>query len=128
MNVCCIWPFGQISDDFLNLFLADDFYCLFLAGRVLLSIFSRYLAMGQIFCCSIIQGVSFNYHQRNVRSRVSVSSRNLSQVSVSEVTVSTTSLVSTHTRERQHKRLRIASVSSNIFEAVVANKALRTYH
>ena len=62
--------------------------------------------MCQIFCCSIVQGVSFNYHQRNVRSRVSVSnsqvsvsafmtksrSRNLSQVSVSEVTVSTTSL------------------------------------
>jgi len=31
--------------------------------------------------------------------------------------------VSTHTRKRQHKRLRIASVSYNIFEAVVANKA-----
>jgi len=31
--------------------------------------------------------------------------------------------VSTHTRKRQHKRLRIVSVSSNIFEAVVANKA-----
>ena len=31
--------------------------------------------------------------------------------------------VSTHTRKRQNKRLRIASVSSNIFEAVVANKA-----
>jgi len=31
--------------------------------------------------------------------------------------------VSTHTRKRQHTRLRIASVSSNIFEAVVANKA-----
>ena len=29
----------------------------------------------------------------------------------------------THTRKRQHKRLRIASVSSNIFEAVVANTA-----
>ena len=29
--------------------------------------------MCQIFCCSIIQGVSFNYHLRNVRSRVSVS-------------------------------------------------------
>jgi len=25
--------------------------------------------MCQIFCCSIIQGVGFNYHQRNVRSR-----------------------------------------------------------
>jgi len=31
--------------------------------------------------------------------------------------------VSTHNRKRQHKRLLIASVSSNIFEAVVANKA-----
>jgi len=31
--------------------------------------------------------------------------------------------VSTHTRKRQHKRVRIASVSSNIFEAVAANKA-----
>jgi len=36
--------------------------------------------MCQIFCCSIIQGVIFNYHQRNVRSRVSVSNF---QVSVS---------------------------------------------
>jgi len=36
--------------------------------------------------------------------------------------------VSTHTRKRQHKRLRIASVSSNIFEAVVANEAQPTYH
>jgi len=26
--------------------------------------------MCQIFCCSIIQEVSFNYHHRNVRSRV----------------------------------------------------------
>jgi len=60
--------------------------------------------MCQLFCCSIIQVVSFNYHQRNVRSRVSVSvsnfqvsvsSRNLSQVSVSEVAVSTTSLLAT---------------------------------
>ena len=31
--------------------------------------------------------------------------------------------VCTHTRERQHKRFRIASVTSNIFEAVLANKA-----
>ena len=31
--------------------------------------------------------------------------------------------VSAHTRKRQHKRLRIASVPFNIFEAVVANKA-----
>jgi len=31
--------------------------------------------------------------------------------------------VSTHNRKRQRKRLRIARVSSNIFEAVVANKA-----
>jgi len=31
--------------------------------------------------------------------------------------------VSTHTRKRQHKHLRIASVSFNIFEEVVANKA-----
>jgi len=79
--------------------------------------------MCQIFCYCIIQGVSFNYHQRNVRSRVSVwasnlglglglelpglglgfydkvsvlvSSRNLSQVSVSEVAFSTKSLVAT---------------------------------
>jgi len=29
--------------------------------------------MCQIFCCCIIQGVSFNYHHRNVRSQVSVS-------------------------------------------------------
>jgi len=31
--------------------------------------------------------------------------------------------VSTHSRKRQHKRLRIACVSSNVFEAVAANKA-----
>ena len=36
--------------------------------------------MGEIFCCSIIQGVSFNYHQKNVRSRISLSDF---QVSVS---------------------------------------------
>jgi len=40
----------------------------------------QYLAMRQIFCCSIIQGVSFNYNQRNMRSWVSVSDL---QVSVS---------------------------------------------
>ena len=34
--------------------------------------------------------------------------------------------LSTHTRKRQHKHLRIANVSSNIFEAVVANKASPT--
>ena len=79
MNVCSIWPFAQISDDFYYLDIN--------------------LAMCQIFCSCIIQGVSFNYHHRNVRSQVSnfqvsVSafmtrsrSRNLSQVS--EVTVST---------------------------------------
>jgi len=33
---------------------------------------SWYLAMCQIIFCSIIQGVSFDYHQRNVRCRVSV--------------------------------------------------------
>jgi len=36
--------------------------------------------MCQIFSCSVIQGVSFNYHQSNVRSRVSASNF---QVSVS---------------------------------------------
>jgi len=68
--------------------------------------------MCQIFCYSVVHGVSFYYHQRNVRSRVSVSNflvglgfhdkvsfsvslRNLSLVSVSEVTVSTTSLLLT---------------------------------
>ena len=35
--------------------------------------------MGQIFFCCIIQGVSYNYHQRNVRFRVSVSVSNLWQ-------------------------------------------------
>ena len=29
--------------------------------------------MCQIFCCCIIQGVSFNYHHRNVRSRSQIS-------------------------------------------------------
>jgi len=66
--------------------------------------------------CSIFQGVSFNYHQGNVRSPFSVSSfqvsvsafmaksrsRSLSQVSVSEVTVSTTSLAAD---VLEHKRL-----------------------
>jgi len=42
-----------------------------------------------LFYCCISQGVSFNYHHRNVRSRVSVSNF---QVLDSEVTVSTTSL------------------------------------
>jgi len=56
MNVCSIWQLAQISGDFY------------------------YLGFGNVsdICCSIIQGVSFfiiqgvNYHQRNVRSRVSV--------------------------------------------------------
>jgi len=43
-------------------------------------LFSWCLAMWHLFCCCIIQGVSFNYHHRNVRSRVSVSNF---QVSVS---------------------------------------------
>jgi len=34
--------------------------------------------MCQIFCCSIIQGVGFTNHQRNVRSRVSVSNLQVS--------------------------------------------------
>ena len=58
MNVCSIWPFAQISD----FYYLDIWQC------------------AKILCCSIIQGVSFNYHQRNVRSRVSVSNF---QVSVS---------------------------------------------
>jgi len=47
MNVCRIWPSAQISGDFY------------------------YLGFGNVpdICCSIIQRVSFNYHQRNVRSR-----------------------------------------------------------
>jgi len=60
MNVCSIWPFAQISDGFY------------------------YLDFGNVpdICCSIIQGVRFNYHQGNVRSRISVSVSNF-QVSVS---------------------------------------------
>jgi len=65
--------------------------------------------MCQLFCCSIIQGVSFRLPSENCEvsslglelpglglgffDKVSVSSRNLSQVQVSEVTVSTTSLL-----------------------------------
>ena len=61
MNVCSIWPLAQIFGWFL---------------------LSWYLAMCQVFCCCIIQGVSFHYHERNVRSRVSVLVSNF-QVSVS---------------------------------------------
>jgi len=60
MNVCSVWPFAQILHDFYYL--------------------SWHLALFQIFCCSIIEGVNFNYHQRNVRSLFSVSNF---QVSVS---------------------------------------------
>ena len=84
MNVCSISAFAQISDDFY------------------------YLGIWQCawyFVAALFKEVGFNYHQRNVRSRVSVAvsnfqvssfmtkfrSRNLSQVS--EVTVSTTPLV-----------------------------------
>jgi len=77
-----------------------------------------YLGIWQHFkyFCSIFQGVSFNYHQRNVGSRsrafrsrllwqslgleVSARSRSFSQVSVSEVTVSTTTLVFSQCRNR----------------------------
>ena len=51
MSVCSIWPFAQISDDFYYL---DIWQC------------ARYFV-------AALLGVSFNYHHRNVRSRVSVS-------------------------------------------------------
>jgi len=63
---------------------------------------SWYLAMCQIFCCCTVQGVSFNYHYRNVRSRVSVSNF---QVSVSAFMSKTRSRLDIWARSRS-RRLR----------------------
>ena len=65
---------------------------------------SWYLAMCQIFCCCIIQGVSFNYHHRNVRSRVSVSNFQVS-VSVSAFMTKSRSRLEIWARSRS-RRLR----------------------
>jgi len=58
--------------------------------------------MCYIFCCSIIQGVRFNYHQRNVRSRVSISNF---QVSVSAFLTKSRSRLEIWARSRS-RRLR----------------------
>jgi len=69
-------------------------------------LFSWDLAMCQIFCCTIIRGVSFNYHQRNVKYRVSVSNF---QVSVSAFMTKSRSRLEIWARSRsrsQSRRLR----------------------
>jgi len=74
MNVCSIWSFAQIS---------DDFYCLDICqyARYFVAALFRELAL-------ITIREMWGLESRTSRSR----SRNLSQVSVSEVTASTTSL------------------------------------
>ena len=76
MKVCSIWPFAQISDDFYYLGI---WQC------------ARY------FVAALFTGVSFNYPQRNVRSRVSVSNF---QVSVSAFMTKSRSRLETRARSR----------------------------
>ena len=57
-----------------------------------------------LFCYCVIQGVSFNYHHRNVRSRVSVSVSNF-QVSVSAFMTKSRSRLEIWARSRS-RRLR----------------------
>jgi len=64
MNVCSIWLFAQISDDVYYLNIRQ---C------------ARY------FVAALFKELAFNYHQTNVRSRVSVSNFQV-QVSVSAFT------------------------------------------
>jgi len=77
MNVCSIWPFAQISDDFYYL---DIWQC------------ARYF-VAALFKKFEVSSLGLELPGLGFYDKVSVSSRNLSQVSVSEVTVSTTSLL-----------------------------------
>jgi len=98
MNVCSIWPFEQICDDFYYLDIWQR-------ARQFVAASFKELALITI---KEMWGLESRSRSRTSRSRsrsrspllwqVSVSSRNLSQVSVSvsEVTVSTTSLISSN--------------------------------
>jgi len=100
MNVGNIWPFAQISDEFyyLGIWQCD-----------------RY------FVAALLKKLALSTTRKNVRSRVSVSafvtmsrSRSLSQVSVSEVTVSTTPLTSASNLLADHSP-RIAGCLKSFF-------------
>jgi len=79
MNDCGIWPFAQISDDFYYLGI---WQC------------SRY------FVAAFFKELALNYHQRNVRSPVSVS--------VSKFRVSVSAFM---TNSRSRSRLEISARS-----------------
>ena len=85
INVCSIWPFAQISDDFyyLDIWQRDRYFAAALEKREVSSLGLELPGLGL-----------------DVYDKVSVSSRNLSQISVSEVTVSTTSLLNDHGTEK----------------------------
>ena len=82
INVCSIWPFAQISDDFYYL---DIWQC----ARYFVAALFKELALITI---RELSGLGFELPGLGFYDKVSVSSRNLSQVSVSEVTVSSTLL------------------------------------
>ena len=88
MNVCSIWPFAQISDDFYYL---DIWQC---ARHFVAALFKELALIAIIEMWGL--GFELPGLGLGIYDKVSVSSRNLSQVSVSvlEVTVSTASLVS----------------------------------
>ena len=85
MNVCSIWSFAQISDDFY--YYLDIWQC----ARYFVAALFKELAVitiREMWGLGLeLPGLGLGFYDK-----VSVSSRNLSQVSVSEVTVSTTSL------------------------------------
>ena len=91
MNVCSIWPFAQILDDFYYL---DIWQCAIYFVAVLFK---------ELAIITIIEMWGLGLKHPGLRlglyDKVSVSTRNLSQVLVSEVTVSTTSLGHTNSNE-----------------------------
>jgi len=88
MNLCSIWPFAQISGDFYYL---DIWQC---ARYFVIALFKELplITIREMWGLGLeLPGLSLGFYDT-----ISVSSRNLNQVSVSEVTISTTSLLISH--------------------------------
>jgi len=86
LNFCSIWPFAQFSDDFyyLDIWRCARYFVAALFKELALITIRETWGLGLE-----LPGPSLGFYDKV---SVSVSSRNLSQVSVLEVTVSTTSL------------------------------------
>ena len=100
MNVCSIWPFAQISDDFysLDIWQRARYFVAALFKELVSIIIKEMWGLGLgLELPGLGLGLEFPDLGLGLgfydKVSVSVSSRNLSQVSVSGVTVSTTSLL-----------------------------------